>query len=471
MSTAIRAYAIDGQGNVAKVNSPMLLNARADVAKHQEITKATIDSRGSKKLREEYGTVIGGVKCASRPFDFAIFSYAATCNTYHAAAIDVKAHDVAGRGWQITGESDREKAELTSFFESSFGNKSFEEGMACVLADKEALGNGYLEVIPGLDGKPREFAHIAASEMWIRLDELGFVQQKNGHYANFKAYGADSKLIEQLPANDPLKAEGINEVFHFARYSPWSAFYGIPCILGAWSALTLAQLVAEYNLAFFNNNAIPEYVVLLEGDADENTIRTIQQYFREHLKGQHHKTLVLESPAGAKITFQKVTSDAAKEAAFRMLRIDCRDEIVHAHRIPPQKVGIFETGKLGGNLATEQSREYKDSFVTPNQRNLGSRFNRLIANRFKYSCKFEFKPYDIDQQELQSKLDVAYLNAKVIVPNEVRALRFPELEPLEGGDTVIGAPTLADLAGIDEAITAMQSDVKQAVQSIQEQRS
>jgi PBSX family phage portal protein len=471
MSVAIRAYAIDGQGNVAKINSPMLMGARADIAHYQEIVKASNEGgRASKKLREQYGTVIGGVSCASRPFDFAIFAYAATCNTYHGAAIDAKSQDIVGRGWKIIGESDQQKTEVTKFFEGSFGNKSFEEGMACVLADKEALGNAYLEVVPGKDGKPRELTHIAAAEMWIRLDELGFVQQKNGHHSHFRAYGVDPKLIDQLPAGDPLRAEDCTEVFHFARYSPWSPFYGIPCILGAWSALTLAQLVAEYNLAFFNNNAIPEYVVLLEGDPEESTIETIQMYFREHLKGQHHKTLVLQSPTGAKVTFQKVTSDSAKEAAFRMLRTDCRDEIIHAHRIPPQKVGIFETGKLGGNLATEQAREYKDSQVAPGQRNVASRLNRLISERFEFDVKFEFEPYDIDTRELESKLDDTYLRNKVLTPNEVRANRFPEAQPLDGGDVTLGPPTMADFAGINDALETMQGEVRQAIKAIEVQR-
>ncbi len=463
-----KAYVIDRSGRVEKINSPLMLDARVEIAEYQQVYKATMDAKGSKKLREKYGTVIGGVLCATRPFDFATFAYAATVNTYHSSAIDVKAQDVVGRGWKITGDSDSDKKELTDFFQGAFRGKTFAEGMACVWTDREAVGNGYIEIVPGVDGKPAEMTHLPAGEMWIRLDELGFVQQKNGQFAHFKSFDADEARIAGLPNTDPLRAEETpNEVIHFARYSPWSPFYGIPCILGAWNALVLAQLVAEYNLAFFNNNAIPEYVVLLEGDATEDTVTTIQRYFREHLKGQHHKTLVLESPQGAKITFQKVTSDAAKEAAFRLLRVDCRDEIIHAHRVPPQKVGIVETGKLGGNLSTEQAQEYKDSIVGPNQRNVAARFDRLISERFEMQAQFQLEPYDVDTRLQESKIDQVYLNAKVLVPNEVRAKRYPDLEPLEGGDVPLGPPTMADIAAVDETLQGIQGEVRQAIARVE----
>jgi len=90
-------------GQIAKVNSPLLLAGAERPAEYHEISKAVVEG-GSKRLRERYGTMVDGVQCVARPFDFHLYAYAATLNTYHARAIRVKVKDIVGRGWKIAGE-------------------------------------------------------------------------------------------------------------------------------------------------------------------------------------------------------------------------------------------------------------------------------------------------------------------------------------------------------------------------------
>ncbi len=450
-------------GAIVEMARPVLMDGLAQPAEYFEVAKAVVaPGPGSKRLRDKYGTTVDGVLCASRPFDFALFAYATTLNTYHSRAIRVKAKDIVGRAWSITGEgAEPLRARIESFFRNAFGDLTFGEGMSQVWTDYEALGNGYLEVVPTAKGEPAELAHIPATEMWIRLDGRGFVQAKNGDYAHFARFGAD---VSDLPERDPLRADSRNSVIHFSRYMPWSPYYGIPSIMPAWNRMVLMTLECEYNLSFFMNNAIPDYAVILEGEWEDGVEKMIEQYFRTHLKGQAHKTLTLHAPTGSKVHFEKLTSDNAKEGAFRLLRTDCRDEIVHAHGVPPQKVGIVETGKLGGNLATEQLREYKESTVEPGQEKVQARLNKLIATGFgTQDFTFTFAPYDIDDRKLNADIDVAYINAQVRTPNEVRAERFPGTEPLEGGDEPRRQPTAGDLFGVDQALQETQREIREAI--------
>lgn len=463
----IQAYVYDSaSGAVAKINSPMMLDGRALLAEYHEVVKAVSDapSRGSRRLKQKIGIQIDGVACATKPFDMALFAYAATVNTYHARAISAKAKDIVGRPWMII--SDRSTAERTiveGFFRRAFGRRSFGAGMKCVWTDYEALGNGFLEVIPNVKGEPAEFEHIPATEMWVRLDGLGFVQSKAGEYSHFRSWGVDPKQFKELDANDPLAGD-VTSVIHFNRYSPWSPYYGLPSVLPAWSAVCLMTLVAEYNLTFFNNNAIPDYAVILEGDVEEGAEELIRQYFKRHLKGQAHKTLVLSTPAGGKIRFEKLTDSSAREGSFRLLRTDCRDEILQAHGVPPQKVGIVETGKLGGNLSSEQIREYQLSIIDPGQAAVAEQMTSVIALGFGMeNLAFAFERTDIEDRLVNAQVDQIYLDRGVLVPNEVRAERFPDKEPLDGGDEPLRAPTLADLAGVDDAIGAMQREIREAI--------
>lgn len=463
----IQAFLLDSaSGQVCKIDAPLLMASRQEVSEYHQVVKSISDQKGSRRLREKYGTQIDGVKCASRPFDLALYAYATTLNTYHARAVRAKAKDIVGRPWKIAGDGPQAaKDRITDFFRHAFGRKTFAEGMGCVWSDYEALGNGYLEVIPNQKGEPAELAHVPATEVWIRLDELGFVQQKNAEYAHFRAYGVEDDRYPKEGDNDPLAAnKAFTSLIHFSRYSPWSPYYGIPSVMPAWNALTLMTLVAEFNLQFFSNNAIPDYAVILEGESAEGAVDTIKEYFTKHLKGQAHKTMVLETPGGGKVRFEKLTSDAAREASFRLLRQDCRDELMHAHGVPPQKVGIVETGKLGGNLATEQIEEYKNSIVTPGQEQVVTRLNEIIERGFKITnLRFEFEPYDTEDRKKNADVDAAYLDRRVLTPNEVRSRRFPDLKPLEGGDEPITAPATSDLLGVDEALKELQRDIRQAV--------
>jgi phage portal protein BeeE len=462
----VQAFLLDSASMQAvRVSSPLLIQGAAQPAEHHYLMKAVSDpaSRGSRALRQKFGTQLDGVQCAGRPFDMALYAYAATINTYHSRAVRAKVKDIAGRPWRITGEGqDAAKRRLTEFFRNAFGRRSFGDGLSCVWTDYEALGNGYLEVIPDAAGQPAELAHVPATEVWVRLDGLGYVQQKGGAFAHFRAFGAPAEDFSGLKPEDPLAGE-TTALIHFSRYSPWSPFYGIPAIMPAWAAVVLFQLVAEYNLHFFNNNAIPDYAVILEGEVEDGAIDVIREYFKTHLKGQAHKTLCLATPGGGKIRFEKLTSDSAREGSFRLLRQDCRDEILHAHGVPPQKVGIVETGKLGGNLSTEQIEEYKNSIVTPGQEALASRLTQIIEAGFGIpGLRFEFEPFDTEDRKRNAEVDAAYLDRNVLTPNEVRSLRYPQLPPLAGGDEPLRPTTLSDLAGLEDAIGKIQAYMREA---------
>ena len=403
-----RAFLLDSAtGAIAKVNSPAMLDGMLQPAEYHEISKAAGEGGKSRRLRDKYGTTLDGVLCATRPFDFYLYAYATSLNTHHARAIRAKVKDIVGRKWEIAGDGDEgARKEIAAFFGQAFGEQTFGEGMGNVWTDYEALGNGYLEVIPNAKKEPAALGHLPATEVWIRLDGMGFVQQKNGEYSHFRKWGLTKEQLALLNPKDPLVQEDTTEVIHFSRYFPWSAYYGIPSIMPAWNSVALSVLVAEYNLSFFAHNAIPDYAVILEGEWEDDAEATIKEYFRTHLKGQAHKTLALSTPQGGKITFEKLTSDAAKEGSFRLLRTDCRDEILQAHGVPPQKVGIVEAGKLGGNLASEQIEEYKNSIVTPGREKVTTRLNRVIEIGFGVTgLTFQFEAYDTEDAERNMRVD------------------------------------------------------------------
>ena len=475
-----RVFFVDSaSGSHFECNSPMLLRATQQIAKFQAVQSAmATGDEESQALTDDIGTIVGGVAVAKRPVDFALFSYAAVVDTYNKRAIDTKALDITGRNWHIVEaeQAGRAKkywksvrkqggriAELTTFFQKAWGKRTFAEGMGCVWTDFEALANAYVEVVPDKRGVPVQLVHIPASEMWVRLDEIGYTQQKNGKVAHFRDYCLQDKAYAKLKANDPLSNAKTHGVIHWSRYSPWSRFYGVPQIMPAWNAVVLRQMTSEFNLRFFSNGAIPDWAVILEegpqGGWPKDSDDTLREFFRAHLKGvgNSRKTLVLTAPNGGKVTFERLTSDTVKDGAFPLLRKDSRDEILHAHGVHPIKAGIVEAGKLGGNMSTEEQRAYKAAVVDPGGAAVEARLNQIIEKGFgEPNLRFEFAAFDVEDQLLQAQIDQIYLDRQVKVVNEVRAQLGMEQvawgdEPNAGQQAGLDAGVAADLAALQKA--------------------
>lgn len=419
------------------LNSGPLLAGAQQVAEMAAVLKSaqTGETAGSAKLVEQWGENIDGQSVAKHPFDMAMFAFATTVNTWNARAIEVKAGDVAGRAWVLGGPKDADEArkeKVQRQLRRLFGRQSFGDGLKCVWQDYEGLGNGYLELIPSKKGdQVAGLAHLPAGQMYVRLDGMGFVQRLGARTAHFRNAWVEPEKFTALDAGDPL-LEATNQVMHFPRYSALSPWYGVPQVLPAFSAIALAELVGEYNQSFFSNNAIPDYAVLLEGDWDEDVEELIEQFFREHLKGNSHKTLVMTQPTGGKVVFQKLTSDEAREGGFRELRKDMRDEILQAHGVPPIRVGVVETGALGGNVGSEQLKTYVESIVLPGRETLETALTAVLERMGHEGLWFEFEPFDIDDELVNARVDAIYHKIGAKTAAEVREDRFPHLDPLEG---------------------------------------
>jgi hypothetical protein len=161
--------------------------------------------------------------------------------------------------------------------------------------------------------------------------------------------------------------------------------------------------------------------------------------------------------------FEPLTSSRANEGAFRLLRQDTRDEILQAHGVPPLKVGIVQTGKLGGNSASEEMQEYANSIVEPGREKVTARLNSVIELGFGTAeCTFEFGPYSTEDEKRNAEVDSTYLDRNVLTPNEVRAKRFPDLPPLPGGDEPIAGAAQPQEQALQEMQRAIRTGLSKA---------
>ncbi len=368
-------------------------------------------------------------------------------NTYHYRCCRVKARDTAGLGWAlkpvVENPNEQQYDQLQDFFDgqdvpisSTFNQAQF---------DFEGIGYGAIEVIRvdhNPAGYPEQLKHIPSHTLRVHKSGNLFCQMRNNKRVWFKAIGyekdVDYKTGREYPLGSLPENKRATEILWFANYTPRSDYYGLPDIIPALGAVHGDISRRDFNIAFFDNFGVPAYAVFITGnfqdeprldsDGKETGETVLQHEIEEHFKElakNPHSTLILTIPtkAGAeevKVDFEPLAVET-KEASFRLYRKDNRDEVLSAHGVPPYRVGVAETGNLGGTTAAEATEIYKRSVIEPRQETLETILNRhIILEAFDIKdWRYEFA--EIDTADEAHDLDVlqALFGMAAVTPNQI----------------------------------------------------
>ena len=353
------------------------------------------------------------------------------------AAIDAKVANTVGLGYNFETAPDvvmrmenmenqsamdkarkrleRLKGEAIEWLESLNSDDSFLTTMEKVDLDLESTGNAYLEVGRTVTGDIGYLGHIPATTMRIRRIRDGFTQIVSGQVVYFRNFGATNP---NPITEDPRP----NEVIHFKAYSPLNTFYGVPDILSAYMSLKGDQLAAQFNIDYFENKAVPRYIVVVKGARlDSESEDRLFRFLQTGLKGQNHRTLYVPLPAdqdGNKIEFTMVPIEAnVQEASFDKYHQKNRDDILMAHQVPLSKLGGVDSSGLAAALS--QDRTFKEQVTRPAQRYIEKMINKIIRTKTDL-VNLKFKELTLTDEVAQSQILERYLKTQVITPNEAR---------------------------------------------------
>lgn len=422
------------------------------------------DTDSGQLEEENWASLVQKNAVVSPPYDFRRLIQLLDNDSTHYRCCKQKATDIAGRGWDIVPAVSPEKAnpanrtKLIKFFSFCNPNESFLEVMKKCWVDYESIGNLGLEVVRK-DKIPVALYHIPFHTLRVCTDNNTYVQIRGTKKIRFRRFNTEEKIykawVETIGEVKDIPDSG-HEIIHILNYHPCSSFYGVPDIISALGSL-LGQIEArDYNLRFFENNAVPDYAIVIEGgEFTPESKKTIKAYFENELKGSSHKTLVLPVEEGVKVTFEKLTVEV-RDSSFRLYRADNRDEIIRAHGIPPRRIGVAESGGLGGTgEAKWQAENYKTSIVRPSQEILEYRINDFLINGGFGITDWilQFSQIDLTDELEDARINEIYVKAGVKSVNEARG----ELgyDPLPGGEepwvqTARGAVPLSQLSALLE---------------------
>ena len=399
-----------------------------------------IDDTGSKQINpgSVYRNGYGLFDVITPPYNmYELANYYDTSFANH-AAIDAKVANIVGLGYhfsvtdrtQLMLESrdessavekarkriERMKIELRDWLETLNDDDSFTKTMEKVLTDFESTGNGFLEIGRKVNGEIGYVGHIPATTVRVRRLRDGYLQiigQKVVYFRNFGAKNPNPVTGDPRP----------NEIIHYKQYSPLNTFYGIPDILSAISSLIGDQLAAQYNIDYFQNKAVPRYIITLKGaklsaDAEDKMFRFLQT----GLKSQSHRTLYIPLPGdsdGNKVDFKmEPIENGIQDGSFKEYRKQNRDDILIAHQVPISKLGGTDSGIAA---ALSQDRTFKEQVARPSQRYLEKIVAKIIKEKTDI-LELKFNELTLTDEIAQSQILERYVRNKIMVPNEAREL-------------------------------------------------
>jgi PBSX family phage portal protein len=365
------------------------------------------------------------------------------------AAIDAKVENIVGLGYRFDiadrtalrlemsddesatdrarNRIERAKIELRDWLENLNDDDSFTKIMEKVYTDVEATGNGFIEVGRTTKGEIGYIGHIPATTVRVRRLNDGFLQIIGQAVVYFRNFGANNP--------NPVTADSRpNEIIHIKSYSPLNTYYGIPDIVSAMQSLIGDQLASRYNIDYFENKAVPRYIITLKGaklsgDAEDKMFRFLQT----GLKSQSHRTLYIPLPGdtdGNKVEFNmQPIENGIQDGSFKEYRKQNRDDILIAHQVPISKLGGSESGLAA---ALSQDRTFKEQVARPAQHHLEKVVNKIIKEKTDV-LQLKFNELTLTDEIAQSQIIERYVKTQVMTPNEAReALDLPQRKD---GDT------------------------------------
>ena len=367
------------------------------------------------------------VKCAPPLADPLALVQLYDRNVAHKACIDAKTANCVGLGWRLDLKEGREdedvkqlQADVKKWLEGCArrDGKSMDELLGAVRKDEESVGWGGWEISRNGKGAPDGFFHVHAYTLRRRKDRDGWVQKWMGEYRHFRDYGRAAE-----DTANPERFEGTNEILMFFETTPTNPFYGHPDHLPALGDMLGDESAQAYQQQFFLNNAVPRLAICVNGGRlDPNTREYVVNYMREGLRGEAHKTMLLETEAGANvsISIEKLTVGASgrEDASFIEYRKFCRDQVIMAHRVSPSKVTIVENANLANSK--DQDLTFKEQVIKPDQQRYETRIQWLLEDTFGDDLPIEFK---FNEMALSDEEQIARTRSyyqQALTVNEVR---------------------------------------------------
>ena len=439
---------------------------KIDAEAARDLEKFLTDSSGkvgTKQYTPEGLTGYNAFDCVEPPYNLDYLAKLYDASSIHAAAVDAKIDNVVGLGFYLDytpkaelirqkaaedGDERKQKVEqkinrakesLLKILDDANKEDEFEEILEKFFKDRATVGNGYIEVSRTRSGQIKYIGHMPARDVRVRRVRDGFVQFVDNKPIFFRNFG-DTTTPNPFD-NDPYP----NELIHYKKYSPIHNYYGVPEIVSATEAIAGMKFAQRYNIDYFENKAVPRYIIKTKGvNLTQAQQAQLLKFFETTIKGTSHRTILVPLPNGEHkdIEFQPIEA-GKQEASFESYINQNIKLILARHRVPQNRLGMDG----GTSLAASRDADkiFKESVCRPEQKVVEKKVGKIISE-LTDMFTFKLEQYSLTDEDQQSQIDERYLRWGVYVPDEVRVKKNLGPRPDGKGDDAVDNKSLQEVA-------------------------
>jgi HK97 family phage portal protein len=224
----------------------------------------------------------------------------------------------------------------------------------------------------------------------------------------------------------------INEIVNFTSNSPFSRFYGDSPLRGLGMAVGKLDLATKLEYQILKNHGLPLVLLTCDTVLSPSDIRIIEEQFGKSQKGNSGGCKVLDK----RFTMDTISVDLEKLMVNTQQQWDLK-EIAFNFGVP---YGLVDSSSQYKASLDENITMFNNFCLKPRLKKMEQALNSQYLPLWTddKTVYFEFEDIDPEDEKKNADIMVAYVNGKILTPNEARAeLGYPAIV---GGDELQQAP-------------------------------
>ena len=358
----------------------------------QLVSKA-MDGEGSEKSgkvqESEVSSGTGADNYVSAPYPETDILEVLEFNSTHQSCIAVKTEDTVHRGYEFKetktpdGEDSKEevKEEIEDWMKCvNRKGQSYSELEEEVTFDYLTFHRAGIEVTVNAGGEMEDLIrvpiyqvepHEKAFKIVDPVPVFRFVNNA-GEERYFKRFGAKVDVHREKGTVHALNSLPFEQratqliycVKFYPKYAPW---HGLSILIPSFNLTFGYDKALLFNISFFQSLGRVRKVISISGNMDPKSRKKAKKFLENQGQGAKQTALVAMLRGEGKVNIEPL-QEVPLEGSFSKFGKDMERGIIRAHKVPETRLGIHETGPLGGNMVAETTEIYNQTALQPIRR-------------------------------------------------------------------------------------------------------
>ncbi|MFG5777739.1 phage portal protein [Comamonas sp. J-3] len=237
------------------------------------------------------------------------------------------------------------------------------------------LGNAYLEWRENLLGDKLVLRHTLAKYMRVGIEP----------WRHF--------LVTDMQAPHEFKR---GSILHLREPDLHQEIYGVPGYLGAMQSAQLNESATLFRRRYYNNGSHAGFILYATDPAQrQEDIDALRQQLTQTKNGGNFRNVFYYAPNGKKDGLQLIPiSEVAAKDDFLSIKNASRDDVLAAHRVPPQVIGMLPNAAGGFGDVEKAAKVFARNEIVTLQTDIAGAINEQAGREV-----VRFIPYKLDESD------------------------------------------------------------------------